>query len=254
MKLLSTIFFIFFVNFSYSQTIDFKTETEIIKQTLSQYLDSNPNSIASFLKGKKKYKFTVLGLEMGIIMEDDPVTKEALKKDLDLLSYYSDSISVALQTEKIKVLISDTLFAYKYTPAASNLKNETDWKQNYQYLLDDFKDNKLARMDTIIGEEYIDLIKKQLHYKGENKLFLRDELNHSYYKYENENIPCDDEFCINGSRLYRLVLNNDNTKGCYLFSFYCGENSICRSFIFIRKENNKWIYVDEYPSWIVDES
>ncbi|WP_307293769.1 hypothetical protein [Flavobacterium sp. SORGH_AS_0622] len=152
------------------------------------------------------------------------------------------------------MFVSDTLFAYKYIPAANNLQNETDWKQNYQYLLADFKYNELARMDTIIGEEYIDLIKKQVHYKGENKTFARGELDHSYYKYEKENLSSKDQSSIRGSKLYRLVLNDNNTKGCYLFSFYCSQNRICRSFIFIKKENNKWVYVDEYPSWIVDES
>ncbi|MGN7809477.1 hypothetical protein [Flavobacterium sp. 22076] len=254
MKLFSILFFIFFVNFSYSQTIDFKTEKEIIKQTLSQYLDTNPNSIVSFLKGGKGYRFTVLGVEMGIEMEEDSIKREDLKKDLNYLNHYSDSIADVLKTKKIKVFISDTLFAYKYMPGANNLKNETDWKQNYQYLLSDFKDNELARMDTIIGEEYIDLIKKQVHYKGENKTFVRGELDHSYYKYEKENLTSKDQLSIRGSKIYRLVLNRDNTKGCYLFSFYCSNDKICRSFIFIKKENNKWVYVDEYPSWIVDES
>jgi len=41
MKLLPILFFTFLFNFSYSQGIDFKTEKEIIKQTLSQYLDTN---------------------------------------------------------------------------------------------------------------------------------------------------------------------------------------------------------------------
>lgn len=254
MKLLSLLFFIFLFNFSYSQTIDFTTEKEIIKQTLSQYLNTNPNSIASFFKGRKGYKLATFGLEMGIAMEEDSLKREDLKKDLNHLNYYSDSISNVLKTKKIKVFISDTLFAYKYIPTANNLKNETDWKQNYQYLLSDFKYNELARMDTIIGEEYIDLIKKQVHYKGEDKAFLRAELDHSYYKYEKENLTSKDEFNIRGSKIYRLVLNNNKTKGCYLFSFYCSQNKICRSFIFIKKENNKWVYVDEYPSWIVDES
>jgi hypothetical protein len=254
MKLLSILFFIFSVQFSYSQTLDLKTEKEIIRQTLSQYLNTNPNSMASFLKGKKGYKMAAFGLKMGVAMEEDPVKKEAAKKDLIYLDHYSDSIAAVLKTKKIKVFVSDTLFVYKYTPAASNLQNETDWKQNYQYLLADFKDNSMARMDTIIGEEYIDLIKKQLHYKGQDKPFLRAELNDSYYQYEKENSSSKNELSIRASKIYRLVLNKDNTKGCYLFSFYCGANKSCRSFIFIKKENNKWVYVDEYPSWIVDES
>lgn len=254
MKSLPILFSIFLFNFSYSQGIDFKTEKEIIKQTLSQYLDTNPNSMVSFIKGGKGYKLAAFGLEMGIAMEEDSQKKEENKKDLEHLNYFSDSISNVLKTKKIKVFVSDTLFAYKYIPAANNLQNETDWKQNYQYLLADFKYNELARMDTIIGEEYIDLIKKQVHYNGENKTFARGELDHSYYNFEKENLSSKDQSSIRGSKIYRLVLNDNNTKGCYLFSFYCSQNRICRSFIFIKKENNKWVYVDEYPSWIVDES
>jgi hypothetical protein len=254
MKLLSILFFIFLFDFSYSQSIDFETEKDIIKQTLSQYLNTNPNSIASFIKGGKGYKFTSTALKIGIVMEEDLAKKEALKKDLNHLSYYSDSISEVLKTRKIIVQISDTLFAYRYTPKTYNLRNKTEWDQNYEYLLSDFKENKLARLDTIIGEEYIDLIKKQLHYKGENKLFLREELNHLYYQYEKNNPPCKGVFCLKSSKLYRAVFNSDYTKGCYLFSFYCRGNTICRSFIFIKKVNNKWVYVDEYPSWLVDES
>lgn len=254
MKLLSIFFCIFLLNFSYSQSIDFEAEKNIIKTTLSQYLNTNPNSIASFIKGGKSYKLTIFALKRGIDMEEDLVKKEDIKRDFNRLEYYSDSIKNILKTKKISVKISDTLFAYRYTPNTYDLRNETEWEQNYQYLQSDFKDNKLVRLNTIIGEEYIDLIKKQLHYKGADKVFLREELNHLYYQYDKNNLPCKDNLCLKASKLYRAVFNSDNTKGCYLFSFYCRGNNICRSFIFIKKENNKWIYVDEYPSWLVDES
>ena len=231
MKLI-LIFIIFLLsNFSFSQTIDFETEKNIIKETLSQYLNNNPNSIASYLKGRKGYKMTEYGLKMGIVMEKDSIKKEALKKDLIHLDFYSDSISNVLKTKKIRVQISDTLFAYKYISANSNLQNETDWKQEYQNLLSDFKKNGMARFDTIVGEEYIDLIKKQVHYKGKDKLFLREELNHLYYQYEKQNLIGKDEFCMKANKLYRAVFNNDFTKGCYLVSFYCRNNKICRKYV-----------------------
>lgn len=244
----------FFYNLSFSQSIDFETEKNIIKETLSQYLNTNANSIASYLKDEKGYKKVEFGLKMGIVMEEDSLTKEDLKKDLKRLDFYADSISNVLKAKKIRVQISDTLFAYKYISVNYNLQKEADWEQNYQNLLSDFEENALARFDTIIGKEYIDLIKKQVNYKGENKPFLTEELNHSYYQFEKTNHLCDDEFCIKASKLYRAVFNNDYTKGCYLVSFYCRENEICRSFIFIKKEKNRWIYVDEYPSWLIDES
>lgn len=254
MKLILGILLSYFFSFSHCQDIDFEAEKEIIRETLSQYFDTNPNSIASFVKGKKGYELTEFMMKMAIAMEEDLSAKEELQKELDSLEYYSDFVSNALKTKKIKVQIIDTIYSYKYIPATKNLQNETEWEENYQYLLPDFTENNLARLDTIIVEEYIDLIKKQIHYKGENRFIPTKELNNSHYQFETNILPCNDEFCFKADKVYSAVFNEDFTKGCYLFSFYCQENEICRSFIFIKKQNDKWIYVDGYPSWLVDEA
>ena len=255
MKILFSLIFSLITMNSFSQKIDFETEKKIIKETLSQYLDTNPNSIASYVKGKKGYEMLQFAYKMGIVMEEDSLKKQELVHVLeDSLDYISSDISAELKNRKIRVKISDTLYAYLYKPVNQDLRKDTDWKNEYQYLLEDFKYNKLARLDTIIGEEYIDLIKRQIHYKGTDKLFSVKELDHSYYQFATEIDSCNDEYCLKAGKVYRAVFNDSFTKGCYLFSFLCSDNQICRSFIFIRKEQNQWIFVEEYPSWIVDES
>ncbi len=255
MKPFLFLLFIILVNFEASaQNIDTELEKEIIKKTLSEYLNTNPNSIASYIKGNKGYENMDFGLKMAIVMEEDSIEKQNLVKDLNHLDFFSDSIVTMLKTKKIKVQITDTIIAYKYKPITKNLQFEEIWNEEYPYLLDDFKYNNLARFDTIIGEEYIELIKKQIHLKKDNLPINSNDLNYSYYEYIGNDTPCDNEFCINADKIYRLVFNKELNKGCYLFSFYCQDNKICRSFIFIRKVNNEWKYVDAYPSWIVDES
>ncbi len=254
MKILLNLIFVLFTINSFSQKIDFESEKKIIRETLSQYLDTSPNSVASYIKGKKGYDMLQFAYKMGIVMEEDSIKKQELVHILvDSLDYISNSISTELKNRKINVQIIDTLYAYKYKPVNSDLRKNIDWENNYKYLLEDFKYNKLARLDTIIGEEYIDLIKRQIHYKGTDKLFSVKELDQSYYQFTTGNDSCNNEYCFKADKVYRAVFNDSFTKGCYLFSFKCRDNQVCRSFIFIRKEQNQWIYVDEYPSWIVDE-
>jgi|GEM_PF-1374639 len=253
MKILLNLIFVLFTINSFSQKIDFETEKKIIRETLSQYLDTSPNSVASYIKGKKGYEMLEFAYKMGIVMEEDSIKKQELIHVLDSLDFISNSILAELKNRKIRVQISDTLYAYMYKPLNNDLRKNADWENEYKYLLEDFKYNNMARLDTIIGEEYIDLIKRQIHYKGTGKLFSVKELDQSYYQFTTENDSCNDEYCFKAEKVYRAVFNDSFTKGCYLFSFYCRDNQICRSFIFIRKEQNQWIYVEEYPSWIIDE-
>lgn len=253
MKFILTIILSFITINSFSQKIDFETKKKIIKHTLSQYLDTNPNSVASYTKGKKGFDMLQFGLKMSIAMEEDSIKKQELIITLDTLDQFSNSILEELKNRKILVSISDTIYAYKYIAGNNNLKNNEDWQIKYSSLLEDFEENDLVRFDTIIGKEYIDLIKKQIDYKGSSKAFSVNELDQSYYQFSKNNTPCNDEYCFRADKVYRAVFNDSFTKGCYLFSFLCQDNQICRSFIFIKKEQNQWIYVDDYPSWIVDE-
>lgn len=253
MKPLIILLLLFFYNFSFSQSIDFETEKNIIKETLSEYLTTNPNSLTSFLPEGRFHKRGHRLFEFQITTEKDSLKKEALKNEVINMNKFADSVSILLKSKKIRIQIKDTIFAFNYIPANTNLKNITDWGEKYKSLLTDFEKNSLFRFDTIIGKDYIDLIKKQIDYTGEDKPFQRQELNQSYYEFEKDNLPCDDILCTKMSKIYHAVFNNSNTKGCYLVSFYCGENEICKSFIFIKKEKNRWIYVDDYPTWLVDD-
>ena len=128
---------------------------------MSQYLDTNPNSIASYLKNNKGYENTYFLVNSAIILEDNLYKKQQLKNDLEDFYQYVDSISVALEKKKITVQLTDfTINSYKYSPKNTDVRLEKNWQNIYSYLLEDFKNNNLARFSQIIGEEYIDLIKK----------------------------------------------------------------------------------------------
>lgn len=108
---LSLIFTLITIN-SFSQKIDFETEKKIIRQTLSEYLDANPNSIASYIKGRKGYDILQFGYKMGVAMEEDSIKKQEIIHVLDSLDYISNSIVEELKNRKIRVHINDTLYAY----------------------------------------------------------------------------------------------------------------------------------------------
>ncbi|MGN7786203.1 hypothetical protein ACTJIJ_16850 [Niabella sp. 22666] len=254
MKLILSLLFLSFAQLSFSQSIDLATERSIIRETLCQYLNTNPNSAASYLKANKGYQLMKDSYKMALAFEPDSSKQKAINKEMSDFDRYADSVTLQLQNKKITVQLADTLYAYQYVAGSRNLKIEKDWQDNYTYLLDDFQKNKLHRFDTIVGEAYIDLIKQQILYKGENVPFELSSFDREHYQYQKKAADCEkNEFCVQADKVYRAVFSSDGTKGCYLFSFLCGENKICRSFIFIKKENGRWIYVAEYPSWIIDE-
>lgn len=80
MKILLNLIFVLFTINSFSQKIDFETEKKIIRETLSQYLDTSPNSVASYIKGKKGYEMLYFAYKMGIVMEEDSIKKATIHK------------------------------------------------------------------------------------------------------------------------------------------------------------------------------
>lgn len=255
MKLISPLLLLFLVQPSFGQSIDLATEQSIIRETLCQYLNTNPNSAASFLKVNKGYALMKDYYKMALAFEADSVKQKGILKELSNFENYSDSVELQLQNKKITVQLTDTLYAYQYVSGTRNLKTAQDWQDHYSNLLDDFQKNKLHRFDTTIGEAYIELIRQQILNTAGNMPFQLSSFNKDYYQYQKTAADCNkSEFCLQADKVYRAVFNADGSKGCYLFSFHCGENKICRSFIFIKKENGRWIYVAEYPSWIIDEA
>ncbi|WP_298306536.1 hypothetical protein [Flavobacterium sp.] len=238
-----------FANFSFSQSLNLANEKEIIKQTLNQYLDNNPNSISSMLKGSEAYKMLSELVEFGIsidTLKTEEMKRQEYKRVMEKPNIFSDSISNLLLTKKITVKIVDTLFAYKYLPTNHNLKNKMEWDSISKILLVDFKKEK-------IKIDFIDLINKQIHNKYKDIYISPSEFNNSYFQYEKRTeTKCDNDFCINAYKVYHLMLNSNQTKGCYLFSYNCN-NGTCREFIFIEKVKNKWQFVSSYQSSIIDE-
>ncbi len=255
MKLILLLLFLSFAKLSFAQSIDLETEKSIIRETLCQYLNTNPNSAASFLKVNKGYQLMRESFKMALAFQTDSVKEKEIHKEMANFEHYVDSVTIQLQTKKITVQLADTLYAYQYTSGLRNLKTGKDWQENYSNLLDDFQKNKLHRFDTIIGESYIELIKQQINYKGETVPLQLSSFNLAHYQYQKKAADCErNEFCLEADKVYRAVFNADGTKGCYLFSFLCGDSKICRIFIFIKKENGRWVFVADYPSWIVEEA
>ncbi len=255
MKLILPLLFLFLVQSSFSQSIDPATEQLIIRETLCQYLNTNPNSAASFLKANKGYALMKDYYKMALAFETDPVKQKGILTELSNFENYSDSVELQLQNKKITVQLADTLYAYRYVSGTRNLRTDKDWQDHYSNLVDDFQKNKLHRFDTTIGEAYIELIRQQILNTASSVPLELSSFNKDHYRYQKKVADCDkSEFCLQADKVYRAVFNAEGSKGCFLFSFYCGENKICRSFIFIKKENSRWIYVAEYPSWIIDEA
>ncbi len=186
-------------------------------------------------------------------IETDSLKLLQIKDDMSKLERTSDSLKILISSKRVKVLLIDTLYAYSYVPKKySNLKNEADWVIEYNSLKEDFVENKWVRLDTIIGMEYVNLIKKQIDTKKPNRLLDLEELNTNLYEFKSISYACDDPiFCLNGYKLYRPVFNLEKNKGCYLFSFKCS-SGICREFIFIEMKNGKWNYVGTYPTHLLD--
>jgi hypothetical protein len=255
MQWIKYIFCLFCFTSSFSQNLDF--DLQVIKATLPHYLNNNPNSLASYMKGNKAYKVVMARINFDINFLDSG--KVDSKKLLSELDEFSDSISEVLLKNKISVFLNPVLYSYHYKPSNEfkpiNYNNRADWEGDYERLAKDFKKNDMVIFDTIIGTAYLDLIKQQIDLRGSDTPINLELLNSSYYQFKssNDTLAIKEESIIRAFQLYRPVFNRERNKGCYLFSFYCRENAICRDFIFIKKIGDKWIFVDEYPTHLIDD-
>ncbi|MGB1041029.1 MAG: hypothetical protein ACPGVD_09160, partial [Flavobacteriales bacterium] len=173
--------------------------------------------------------------------------REALLRKIDSTS---DTITELMKSRKIQVFISDTLFAYKYEPTKYfDLRIEKDWNEEYNSFLMDFEQNYLHIFDTALEKEYISLLRKQIFQEKKDTIINLNILNKSYYLFETIDSPCkDSNYCVNGVKIYRPVFNKSFDKGCYLYASKC-RAGICRRFIFIKKTNGRWQFVDDYSDW-----
>ncbi|MFN5417895.1 MAG: hypothetical protein ACK5B9_12625 [Flavobacteriia bacterium] len=240
------------------QNTNSQLEISVLKETLPQLLNNNPNSAASYLKNGGGYKLMVEILNSKFIRDTIGARQTLLE-----LNKLSDSLSEVLSKQKIFVLLSDTLFVYKYSPNiwkniggesdTTDLKNLEDWDYEKDILIETFQtDYENRGFKKPIDLEFIDLIKEQINLNSSHIIIDLKELNNSYYEYR----PLIDSNLVgtlrfNGVRLYRPVFNDKMDKACYLFSFQ-SSNGPFREFVFVEKQENKWIFIDSYGSHHID--
>jgi hypothetical protein len=240
------------------QNVNHQLEISVIKETLPQLLNYNPNSAASYLKNGGGYKL-MSDILSSKFLSDTIGARQTLLE----LNELSDSLSDVLSKQKIIVLLSDTLFAYKYSPNiwkniggesdTSDLKIPEDWDYEKNFLIETFQtDYENQGFKKPIDLEFIDLIKEQINLNSPHIKIDLKELNNSFYEYR----PLIDSNLVgklrfNAVRLYRPVFNAKIDKACYLFSFQ-SSNGIFREFVFVEKQENKWVFIDSYGSHHID--
>lgn len=106
---------------SVGQEVNNELEFTVIKETLPQVLDASPTSFVSYLKDGRVYE---LLLSTTSISPDS----NQLRFELDLLA---DSIAEVLKNTKIIIQLSDTLFAYKYSPTYMHSNFGDDWVDTF---------------------------------------------------------------------------------------------------------------------------
>jgi hypothetical protein len=195
---------------------------------------------------------------------ESPFNEAQVLKELDSVA---ESVSKLLETHKITVVLSDTLFAYTYKPRYSednngwvdttDLRNPETWQYEREELIDVFQTNYAFRgMSRAVDLAFIDLVKAQIHFKGIHYPINLSELNSSHYKFTNSR-PFDSDtlrkqgLLINAVRVYQPVFNESNTKACYLFSAQA-KYGPWREFVFAEKKKGIWYFVESWGSYHVD--
>lgn len=168
-----------------------------------------------------------------------------------------------LSNQKIVVLLSDTLFAYKYYPFitkyidgysdTTDLKIPETWEVIKNDLIEVFETNhKYRGLKNPIDLEFIDLIYDQINSNSSDIKIELKNLNKSYYEYRSHlDSNSIGDLRVNGVRLYRPVFNKKLEKACYLFSFQA-RNGPFREFVFVEKQGKKWVLIESYGSHHID--
>lgn len=176
---------------------------EVIKQTLPQVLDDNPNSAASYLKGGAMYELLLKATHPPVGM-DSSFNAAHYQYELDSLA---ETVSKLLENHKITVLLSDTLFAYSYKPRyidegdgwvdTIDLRNSKTWKYKRDDLIDVFQTNYAFRgMSREVDLAFIELIKAQIHFTGVDYAFNLSDLDNERYIFTNSK-PADSDTLYN---------------------------------------------------------
>lgn len=254
MKIVFTIVSFLTISCSFGQNPDI----EIIRETLPGYLNDSGASIVSYTKGNKMYDFLKTIFEESMELEKNELEKDFLAKEWKSFEQKSDSINTVLKSNKIRVYIQDSLFSFNYDYKPSDtislrLLKKENWEATESDLVDDLTRNSMARLKKPISKDYVALIKKQVYAsKGKTAIDL-SLLNNPQYTFSNAVVECDSKngLCIQGYKLYPVVFNKAKDKACFLIALK-NIKGISRDFVFVEKVNNKWIYLDNYPSYLVD--
>ncbi len=242
------------------QSINNQLEILVIKETLPQLLNNNPNSAASYLKDGGSYKLMFDILNSRLLYDTTAIQQTVLE-----LNNFSDSLSDVLTKQKILVLLSDTLFSYNYSPKinyykagysdTTDLKIPETWEYTKNDLMEVFQINYEFRgLKKPVDLAFIDLIYDQIHLKSLDRKINLSDLNNSYYEYSSDlDSSSNVSLRINGIRLYKPVFNKNMDKACYLFSSQT-RNGPYREFVFVEKQGNHWVYIESYGSHHVDSN
>jgi hypothetical protein len=244
-----------------AQTANHDLEMQVLKETLPQLLNENPNSIVYYLKGGKFYDM-MIKINKNNSQFDKSIDTAKVRADLDRLS---DSIYVVLEHNKIRVTLSETLFAYNYKPLkeemsdgskeTTDLRNSETWEGTKEFLTEVFQgDFEYYGLDRPVDLEFIDLINLQIKLGSKDQKINLPDLNNSYYEFcTKKEIEKDTTSgrTINAICLYRPVFNKNKDKACYLFTFQAA-NGPFREFIFVEKINGTWYFVESYGSHLID--
>ncbi|MDW5288750.1 hypothetical protein [Formosa sp. PL04] len=242
------------------QNVNSKLEISIIKETLPQLLNNHPNSAASYLKDGGIYKLMYETINSTAIHDTIGIPEILLE-----LNNLSDSISNVLAKQKIVVLLSDTLFTYKYSPKIIDYKAEysdtidlntpESWENTKNDLIEVFQTNYInSGLENPVDLEFIDLIYDQIQLKSSDEKIGLNDLNNSYYEYKNDlDSSSNEDLIFHGIRLYKPVFNKNMDKACYLFS-YEASNGPFRVFVFVEKHEGHWVYIEKYGSHHIDSN
>lgn len=243
------------VLFSAAQEDTFPLEIQVIRETLPQLLNNNPNSLAAYLKDGGIYT-TILEINKQL---NFPKTQyDSLQTRLD---YTSDSLENILREHKLIVLLADTLYSYRYdgyngTTEYPHLAfNSEWWALEKQTLFEVFqKEYKIYGLKQPVDTEFIDLIHQQLINTSNDLPIDLSVLDTSYYRFVNkpeESGDLQEQYIIHGIRIYRPVFNQEKNKACYLFSSQTARGPY-REFVFAEKAEGSWIFIESYGSHHID--
>lgn len=262
MKNWMTLFCLLILLQSVGQEVNNELEFTVIKETLPQVLDANPISFVSYLKGGRVYESL---LSTTSISPDS----NQLRVELDLLA---DSIAEVLKNTKIIIQLSDTLFAYKYSPTymhfnfgdgwvdTFDLRDSSTWSIKYEDLVEVFQTNhKYRGLSKPIDLEFIELIKTHINLISNDDIPIDiNELSSSNYSFTtvlplNHDSLWRQSMLLKGIRVFRPVFNSSEDRACYLFS-YETRTDPWREFVFVEKKNGKWYFLESYGSKHVDKN